>query len=741
MDTHDLIDHYIDLCHGALKGSERVLRLLKKAGLVDTNILDTFHIGYANGETAELVVGNQDLTGALTDIGIVARGKEVLRNYLIIPVYDCDKQPVTLVGYSLYPQTKQKLISLSDRGIFNEGYLCNCSRLILTETPVETLLLIQRGITDVTFQYGADEKYLRHCTESESKEVLFTHRGASSLFSALTAAGVRTRRAIIDFAHLSQGAGKRYVEEALATEEDAADEYADAVQQIENGFLFRFPHLCYRVIGNFSDYALHMKANIKAFTEDGVFTDMVDLFKNRDRQNFIYNVADRFNVRDQMQLEEDLNFIIGVIENHKEKKAAQKKNDNEPVALTDTQKEMALRFLTNPNLIDEIDDDISTLGYVRERKNKLVLYLVMTSRLMDSPLHSIIVSRSSAGKSRLVEIIEGLCPPEHLVSISDLSAQAFYYFGENDLKNKFVVIGERVGSEGSDYPIRELISRRSITKAIPMKDQLTGEIKTERITVNGPIAYAETATSTTVNEENISRYFVLGVDETEEQTQLIHKRQRIDTTLEGYLQQAGRDRIREKHIYAGRCLEPIKVFNPFAPLLTFPAGRLKTRRDHQKFLRLIMVICFLHQKQRKVKQLKVDSGQTIEYIECTPADYRIAYDLLADGILDATLDDIPRQARELLQLIRKYVSEREKQDAVPAHKIIFTRKEIREYTGWTFVQIRNNFRILNDYEYIMLLADKKATAHQYRVQGSYADEVSLNRHLLKPEELEKQLKQ
>ena len=139
--------------------------------------------------------------------------------------------------------------------------------------------------------------------------------------------------------------------------------------------------------------------------------------------------------------------------------------------------------------------------------------------------------------------------------------------------------------------------------------------------------------------------------------------------------------------------------------------------------------------------LKVNSGQTIEYIECTLADYRIAYDLLADGILDATLDDIPRQARELLQLIRKYLSEREKQDSIPAHKIIFTRKEIREFAGWTFVQIRNNFRILKDYEHIVLLADKKATAHQYRLQASYVDEVSLNRHLLTPEELEKKLQQ
>ena len=52
----------------------------------------------------------------------------------------------------------------------------------------------------------------------------------------------------------------------------------------------------------------------------------------------------------------------------------------------------------NP-LIDKIEDDYTRLGYVRERKNKILLYLVMTSRLMDTPLHSLLISRSGAGRA------------------------------------------------------------------------------------------------------------------------------------------------------------------------------------------------------------------------------------------------------------------------------------------------------------------------------------------------------
>ena len=68
---------------------------------------------------------------------------------------------------------------------------------------------------------------------------------------------------------------------------------------------------------------MNMKANIKAFTDQEAFVDLIDLYKNRDRQNYIFNLMDRFNIRDQIQLEKDLNQIIGVIEKHKGKKESE----------------------------------------------------------------------------------------------------------------------------------------------------------------------------------------------------------------------------------------------------------------------------------------------------------------------------------------------------------------------------------------------------------------------------------
>ena len=736
MKSTEILERYLKICKDNLEGDSRVLSLLRGKGIYESFLIDNFSLGFSNGALTELIEKDQGLIRMFEKAGILNNGKDVLKNRLIIPLFDENRSLVNIVGFSLHPKSKRKLIFLNPSGIFNQAFLKNSQEIILTESPVEALLLIRNDYPNVTFLMGDDQKYIHFIKEHNIRKAIFTFEGKTRLYYELTKNGISTKRLLVDFSKAVNGKAKEYLEQILSGSEDntngADTSIHDTICKIENGFLFQFPHLSYRVIGNFSEYTLNMKSNIKAFTSEEVFVDSIDLYKNRDRQNFIYNIMECFNIRDQIQLENELNQIIEVIEKHKEKKGNEKKRSKPE--LTEQQKDIGSQFLRNPHLLDEIDTDYTKLGYVRESKNKILLYLIMTSRLMDNPLHGIIISRSGAGKSLLVEITEQLCPPEDVESVSDLSANALYYFGQDDLKNKFIVIAEKEGSESADYPLRELITRKSITKAIPMKDQVTGEIKTISITVNGPISLAETTTKGEQNPENLNRCFVIGIDESEEQTRLIHDLQRKNYTLKGYLQKRDLDKIVEKHIYAQRLLKKVLVFNPFAEALSFPSSKLKTRRDNDKFLRLINVICFLHQYQRRVKHKKLKNNETLEYIECTHADYRIAHELLSDGVLDNTLDDLPAPARKLLELIKKYLQGKSKRDNIPVEKIIFERKEIREYTSWSFAQVRNNFRTLRDYEYLQLIKPNNGLANQYWLTANYSDLDFLNT-ILSPEEL------
>jgi len=726
MTNQEVLERYISLCQSNLENNSRVLSLLRKKGIRERFLFTNFRLGYSSGSLSDVVGEDKESTDRLEALGILRNGKERLQHRLIIPIEDENKVVVNLVSVSLHPHSKHKVIALNEAGIFNQPFLEKTTEIVCTEDPLEALCLIQQDVPNTTFLFGNDEKYASFMAAIGKRRVVFIFDGRARLFYELTRSGISARRVQLDQDRILGNTGKKYLQKVLASKE-SSNLNDDGIQEIENGFLFQFPHLSYRIIGNFSEAAVSLKANIKAYNDSEVFVDSIDLYKNRDRQNFIFNLMDRFSLRDQIQLESDLNQIIEVIEKHRERKQSDKKKVRPE--LTDHQKEMGLRFLSSPQLIDELEADHTELGYVRERKNKILLYLVMTSRLMDNPLHAIVISRSGAGKSLLVEISEQLCPPEDLHSVSDLTSQALYYFGQDDLKHKFIVVGEKEGTEGSDYPLRELISKKSITKAIPMKDPASGQIKTVSTTVNGPVSLVETTTNGEINPENLNRCFVLGIDESEEQTRLIHDLQRRNYTLEGQLRKRQLHKILEKHIFAQRLLRKILVVNPFAEFLSFPSSKLKTRRDHEKFLRLINTICFLHQYQRKVKTKKLDDGEPIEYIECTLEDYAIAYELLSDGVLDHTLDDLPSPARKLLELAKKYLHCRAAAEQVPVEKIIFERKDIREYTSWSFAQVRNNFRILRDYEYIQLIKAKNGLANQYRLNGNYSDLDFLNKIL------------
>jgi hypothetical protein len=73
-------------------------------------------------------------------------------------------------------------------------------------------------------------------------------------------------------------------------------------------------------------------------------------------------------------------------------------------------------------------------------------------------------------------------------------------------------------------------------------------------------------------------------------------------------------------------------------------------------------------------------------------------------------------------------------------KIIFERKQIREFSSWSFAQVRNNFRILVDYEYIQLLKSANGMAHQYKLSPSYSD-LDFLHTILTPDQLEQKIKE
>jgi hypothetical protein len=272
--------------------------------------------------------------------------------------------------------------------------------------------------------------------------------------------------------------------------------------------------------------------------------------------------------------------------------------------------------------------------------------------------------------------------------------------GETNLKHKVLAISEEEGAEHASYALKLLQSEGEITIASTGKDATTGNLTTQEYRVEGPVMLFLTTTAIDIDEELMNRCIVLTVNENREQTEAIHARQRFEETLEGLLAGEEKQHLIHLHRNAQRLLRPLKVVNPYADQLTFLNDKTRTRRDHKKYLTLIRAIALLHQYQRPIKTVN-HQGQRVQYVEVTLADIETA-NRLANDVLGRTLDELPPQTRRLLMLVYEMVAEGCKRQAMAQKDFRFSRRDVREYVGWTDFQIKTHMKKLEALEYVLV---------------------------------------
>jgi hypothetical protein len=461
----------------------------------------------------------------------------------------------------------------------------------------------------------------------------------------------------------------------------------------------------YELMGIERPSASALKATIKARRDEKFYVDTVALYSSARRKTFVLEAA-RFFCEGVDVIEGDVNRLMVMCEQYAAK-GAEETAPKAPAIDEGLQRE-ASRMGRNPDLFCELERDFSKLLLVGERSNALMCYLAMTSRKMEEPLAIQILSGSGAGKSHLQDTILSLCPPEDLIKLTSLTDRALFYKGEDSLRHKVLAVSEEAGASGARYALRSLISDKKLAIESTVKNQLTGKLETQFNVVYGPTAAFETTTNPDTDAETKSRYTILSVDESPEQTRAILEAQRHRHTLEGIERRRQREAILAKHHVFQRLLRPLVVVNPYEPLLSYGDDRLAVRRDQPKYLNLILAAAFLHQMQRPIKH-----HPTIgDYIEVSLDDIARANEL-AHELFGQSLDDLSHPGRELLRLICTFV--RGKAGDQSWEKIDFCRRDLREAIQWSDARLRAHLSELMRLEYLAPLCGGMGSAFRYRL--------------------------
>lgn len=491
---------------------------------------------------------------------------------------------------------------------------------------------------------------------------------------------------------------------APAQNEDSMQVHRDGLHQV-----FTLGGTTYRIGGVKPLFVTSLRVNLRVNFEGSSYYDSLDLYSAKARSSFAAALNRQWGA-EPSRVEKDLVLILEDLERQRDSQL-QAANQKPEIKMSEAEKAAGLELLRDPHLMDRIVSDLSALGYVGEDLNKQLLYLCASSRKLDDPISVMILSQSASGKSFLVESVKKLIPPEDVVAVTSLSDQALNYI--DDLVHKFLVLGESVHGEVVEHQIREMLSGKELSRLVTVKDSESGKMQSRIMRTPVIVASVLSGTNHAVNPENASRYFVVNTDESKGQTERIHAHQRRKYSLERLSEGPGeKSRIISTHQAAQRLLVKRPIVNRFAPLLDFPTSLMRLRRDHDRFLDLIACVAFLRQFQ---KEIQVQGG--VEYIECDLSDYAIAYKIMVEQVLGATVRELPKGAVAVYEEIRQWVKDQAKKQNLGSEEISFTQRQVREATGLAHTWVKHNLRQLVDYEYLVLAAGgRERTKAFYRLR-------------------------
>jgi DNA primase len=750
-----------------------------RIGFVDRTL--GLRLPQANRKEGAVIRERLQRLGILRDTG-----HEHLRGRIVFPVVAENGEIGTVYGRAIDEKNSKHdrhlFLPGPQRGLFNPAAL-RSAEVIVTEGIIDALTFWSGGFKNVTTSYSAKslpEEMLDALLAAKVQRVFIAFdrdhagdKGAEEVAAQLMARGVECRRVLFPHGHdansyalavtppekslgvlltasawLGKGkvsshvapapsslAAKAAAEaapvaptpEVTATPKDAArEEKPTSLTLTPHGehWLLVIDGREYRVGGlekTLGSDALKIALRLKI--GERFHLDTLDLAKDGERRRFIERAAEETGLHTDL-LKRDVGRLLLAVEQAQAELARPAEEVAPVVMLSEAERAEALAWLRAPDLIGRLRVAFRNAGIIGEENNTLIAYLAGVSRLLDRPLAIIVQSASAAGKTTLMDAVLAFFPEEERVKYSAMTGQSLYYLGESNLKHKILAIVEEAGAEKASYALKLLQSEGELTIASTGKDPQTGRMETQEYHVEGPVMIILTTTAIDLDEELQNRCLTLAVDESPEQTARIHALQRERRTLAGLVAKTQRTELLRVLKNAQRLLSTVEVLNPFAPALTFPSGRTRNRRDHEKYLTLIDAIALLHQHQRPRGRHEV-GGRVIEYVAVTLDDIALANEL-APEVLGRSLDELPPQTRRLLEHIRTLVRGKAPEPAdarasggvaslPPRHACTFSRRELREACGWSLTQVRVHLERLVELEYLELRHGRLGSSFVYEL--------------------------
>jgi DNA primase len=668
-----------------------------------------------------------------------------LKNCIVFPLKDRSGNITSLYGRSIINDDNAKHYYSKDRkGLYPSYPKAETTTLILTESVIDTLTINHYTSFKSLALYGTNgftqehEQAIRELTNLEEVILFFDGDEAGrkaiekyteqlkSIKPGITISNVNTPEgedpnSLVQsheqeiLTHLIEN--RTLLFSSTETKEEAPTHLNTSNPEY---ITYAYENLNLQIIGGIALYPIDkLKITLKIVPIAIGIKDSVnplhsirqsnlDLYSDEQLQKFIRSASERLEVGSK-EMHLAIASLISELEQYRQSRIEEQKPKTEPIkTLTESRKAELLKLLQSKNLFAKLNELIGQTGVVGEETNRLIMWTVFTSRIMQTPLHIICLGASGTGKTYLQEKISELIPKQHKVSITASTENALYYVGKTEYKHKLLIIEDLDGVSSTLLTLRELQSKAYVSKLVPVKDS-KGNMKTIQLEVEGPICLSGTTTKEKLYEDNANRCLLIYLDNSDQQQQNIMQYQR--KLHAGTINKAQEENAKELLQDMQLMFKNVTVVNPYAEKLTIPETVFKPLRSNAHYLQFIEAITFVHQFQREIK--KNQEGKV--YIETTLEDIELANELLKDVLL-AKSDELTKACRDFLEQLKSLLIKAKKQN--------FYRNQIREWTRIHPDNVRHYLSQLVKFGYVKIIGGNK-------YKGGYEYEITDKEEYLK----------
>lgn len=537
----------------------------------------------------------------------------------------------------------------------------------------KTVLPAGETLNTIYRQYGSDGV----------EQVLYNADPVASELEEVEAVG--TLNVALPVSAFEQGEDPETPQEPEA--EDQPDPGQLCIEVVhENKLLLRTALNHYSVLGALSQdlSSLRITLMVEELASGKKERVKLDLYEREALRMLALQLAEQFHQNPE-QLEADLLLLTDLLEKHREQQLEAAKPSYQSkrsyAAVSPEQQKQAVAFLSQPDVIGRMDKLIEQAGVVGEENTRKLLFVIASTFKMSHPLHALVQGSSGSGKSHLINTIGQCFPPEEVMSMTRVTSKSFYHYTKDELVDKLILIQDYDGlDEEAQYAFRELQSAGNISSSTTYKDRF-GNLLSAIKTVRSHFASLLATTKAEIYCDNMSRSVIVGIDESEEQTQRIIEYQ--NKKLAGLIDEREERKAKEFLQNCMRCIRPYEVVNRYADKIRLPIEAKMLRRLNSHYQAFVKQITILHQYQRQ----KDAQGRLI----AEPEDLQMACDILFDAIM-LKVDDLDSSLRQFFDRMKEFISEQAKGKQ---QEYQFTQRDVRLALSISKTQC---FRYMEDLE-------------------------------------------